>query len=126
MKRERPHYLESFPGIAASAGGRDPKIAEKIVDQQSGKFDPSELVDRYEDAPRALIAEKRKGRVIKPTKPANGDSRPDGGTARQPQGRRRRPRAGETLRCVLDPPHRCLMVAARTAGLAPGRFVRMR
>jgi DNA end-binding protein Ku len=40
-------------------------IAEKIVDQQSGDFDPSEFVDRYEDALRALIEEKKKGKPVK-------------------------------------------------------------
>jgi DNA end-binding protein Ku len=50
-------------------------IAEKIVDQQAGKFDPSEFVDRYEDALRALIEDKRKGRVIKPGKPVNDDTK---------------------------------------------------
>ncbi len=42
----------------------DPKmldIAEKIVAQQSGAFDPEEFNDRYEDALRALIEEKKKG-----------------------------------------------------------------
>jgi len=54
----------------------DPKmlqIAEKIVEQQSGDFDPSEFRDRYEDALRALIEDKRKGRPVKPQKPANDD-----------------------------------------------------
>ena len=37
-------------------------IAEKIIDQQEGPFDPSEFNDRYEDALRALIEEKKKGR----------------------------------------------------------------
>jgi DNA end-binding protein Ku len=50
-------------------------IAEKIVDQQSGKFDPAEFVDRYEDALRALIEDKRKGKVIKPAKAANDDGK---------------------------------------------------
>lgn len=50
-------------------------IAEKIVDQQAGTFDPSEFVDRYEDALRALIEDKKKGRVIKPAKPANDDTK---------------------------------------------------
>lgn len=50
-------------------------IAEKIVDQQSGKFDPAEFVDRYEDALRALIDDKRKGKVIKPAKAANDDGK---------------------------------------------------
>ena len=56
----------------------DPKmlqIAEKIVDQQSGDFDPSEFRDRYEDALRALIEEKRKGKPVKPAKPANDDTK---------------------------------------------------
>src|SRR6478609_11658714 len=50
-------------------------IAEKIVDQQAGSFDPSEFVDRYEDALRALIEDKRKGRIIKPAKAANDDGK---------------------------------------------------
>ena len=37
-------------------------IAQKIIEQQSGPFDPSEFNDRYEDALRALIAEKKKGK----------------------------------------------------------------
>jgi len=48
-------------------------IAEKIIDQQSGDFDPAEFTDRYEDALRALIAEKKKGKPVKPAKPANED-----------------------------------------------------
>src|SRR6185312_17412325 len=36
-------------------------IAEKIVDQQAGEFDPAEFVDRYEDALRDLIEEKKRG-----------------------------------------------------------------
>jgi DNA end-binding protein Ku len=56
----------------------DPKmlqIAEKIVEQQSGDFDPSEFRDRYEDALRALIEEKRKGKPVKPAQPANDDTK---------------------------------------------------
>jgi DNA end-binding protein Ku len=48
-------------------------IAEKIIDQQSGDFDPAEFTDRYEDALRALIEEKKKGKPVKPAKPANED-----------------------------------------------------
>lgn len=36
-------------------------IAEKIIEQQEGPFDPSQFVDRYEEALRALIADKQKG-----------------------------------------------------------------
>jgi DNA end-binding protein Ku len=56
----------------------DPKmlqIAEKIVEQQSGDFDPSEFRDRYEDALRALIEEKHKGKPVKPAKAANDDTK---------------------------------------------------
>jgi DNA end-binding protein Ku len=37
------------------------EIAEKIIDQLAGPFDPSGFDDRYEDALRALIEAKRKG-----------------------------------------------------------------
>jgi DNA end-binding protein Ku len=41
------------------------EIAEKIVAQQSGRFDPCDFTDRYEDALRALIEEKKKGKPVK-------------------------------------------------------------
>jgi DNA end-binding protein Ku len=40
------------------------EIAEKIIEQLEGPFDPDEFVDRYEDALRELIEEKRKGHKI--------------------------------------------------------------
>jgi DNA end-binding protein Ku len=43
-------------------------IAEKIIEQQEGPFDPSQFVDRYEEALKRLIEEKRKGH--KPAKVA--------------------------------------------------------
>jgi DNA end-binding protein Ku len=46
-------------------------IAEKIIEQQEGPFDPSKFVDRYEEALKALIAEKEKGH--KPAKVAEPD-----------------------------------------------------
>jgi DNA end-binding protein Ku len=36
-------------------------IAEQIIEQQVGPFDPSEFNDRYEDALRALIRDKQEG-----------------------------------------------------------------
>ncbi|MGH7047135.1 MAG: Ku protein [Stellaceae bacterium] len=39
-------------------------IAEKIIDQREGPFDPSQLVDRYERALKTLIADKQKGRKV--------------------------------------------------------------
>src|SRR6266404_2017283 len=38
------------------------QIAEKIIEQQEAKFDPTEFKDRYEDALRDLIARKKKAR----------------------------------------------------------------
>ena len=56
----------------------DPKmlqIAEQIIAQQSGDFEPSEFRDRYEDALHALIEEKRKGNPVRAAKPANDDAK---------------------------------------------------
>ena len=45
-------------------------IAEKIIEQQEGPFDPSQFTDRYEEALKALIASKQKGhKVAKVAKP---------------------------------------------------------
>jgi DNA end-binding protein Ku len=41
-------------------------IAEKIIEQKQGPFDPSQFVDRYEEALKAMIEDKTKGR--KPAK----------------------------------------------------------
>jgi DNA end-binding protein Ku len=41
-------------------------IAEKIIAQQAAEFDPTEFKDRYEDALRALIARKKKGKAVTP------------------------------------------------------------
>lgn len=40
-------------------------IAEKIIEQQKGPFDPTLFVDRYETALKALIADKQKGHKVK-------------------------------------------------------------
>jgi DNA end-binding protein Ku len=40
------------------------EIAEKIIDQQSAEFDPTEFKDRYEDALRDLIKRKAKGEDV--------------------------------------------------------------
>ena len=53
---------EIFAGITDSKA--DPAmiaIAEKIIEQQEGPFDPSQFVDRYENALKELIEAKKKG-----------------------------------------------------------------
>ena len=39
-------------------------IAEKIIEQQEGPFDPSQFVDRYEEALKTLIDDKKKGHKV--------------------------------------------------------------
>jgi len=58
-----------FGGLSDKAA--DPamiSIAEKIIEQQQGPFDPSRFVDRYEEALKALIEDKKSGH--KPAKVA--------------------------------------------------------
>ncbi len=60
---------EIFEGISDKAP--DPamvSIAEKIIEQKEGPFDPKEFIDRYEKALKALIDDKKKGH--KPAKVA--------------------------------------------------------
>ncbi|MBA4795492.1 Ku protein [Phenylobacterium sp.] len=40
------------------------EIATRIIEQQEGPFDPSQFTDRYEEALRALVAEKEEGRTV--------------------------------------------------------------
>ena len=56
---------EIFGAISDKAA--DPQmiaIAQKIIEQQEGPFDPSQFVDRYEEALKALIADKQKGHKV--------------------------------------------------------------
>jgi DNA end-binding protein Ku len=56
---------EIFGGISDKA--TDPAmiaIAEKIIGQLEGPFDPGQFVDRYEEALKALIEDKKKGHKL--------------------------------------------------------------
>lgn len=58
--RDAADYFDDIPDLKA-----DPamiQIAQKIIEQKEGPFDPEQFNDRYEDALRDLIAEKRKGK----------------------------------------------------------------
>jgi DNA end-binding protein Ku len=96
-QRERPCALEPRDGgmllttlrthdeVRSSAGlfGKHlPKpdskmlqIAEKIIDQQEAKFDPGHFKDRYEDALRALIERKKKGKPVEAEEPEARDEK---------------------------------------------------
>jgi len=61
-------FFDQIP--AAKPSPQMVEIATKIIEQQEGPFDPSQFNDRYEDALRALIKEKEKGKTIaKPAEP---------------------------------------------------------
>lgn len=47
------------------------EIAKKIIDQQKGEFDSTQFVDRYEEALRVLIEEK-KGKPVAGGRPEMG------------------------------------------------------
>ena len=72
--RDPAQVFDSIPDVKA-----DPKmieIAEKIIDQLEGPFDPSKFTDRYEDALKALIKskEKGKGRTVAVEEPKDTDA----------------------------------------------------
>lgn len=56
--RDSADYFGDIPKVKADKGMID--IAQKIIDQLEGPFEPKDFTDRYEDALRDLIAEKRK------------------------------------------------------------------
>jgi DNA end-binding protein Ku len=49
-------------------------IAERIIEQLEGPFDPTQFDDRYEEALKALIAEKQKGHKIEKVEEPEGDT----------------------------------------------------
>jgi DNA end-binding protein Ku len=63
--RDAADYFDDIPDKRPDA--QMIAIAEKIIEQQQGPFDPSQFNDRYEDALRALVTEKQKGKGRKVT-----------------------------------------------------------
>ncbi len=51
------------------------EIAEKIIEQQKGDFDPTRFSDRYEEALRDVIEQKKKGKRVRPTAPEEKDEK---------------------------------------------------
>ena len=60
--RNAAEYFRDIPD--AKADKNMLAIAEKIIEQQEGAFDPSTFNDRYEDALKGLIEEKKKGQAL--------------------------------------------------------------
>ncbi len=77
--RMQDEVVSTAAALESVATGKADKqmvdIAERIIDQLDGPFDPDEFTDRYEDALRDLIEEKRKGhkmrRIAAPGKDSN-------------------------------------------------------
>ncbi|MET0295095.1 MAG: Ku protein [Phenylobacterium sp.] len=67
--RDAADYFDDIPAKKADAAMVS--IAEKIIEQKDGPFDPSDFTDRYEEALRKLIAQKEKGggRKVKTQEP---------------------------------------------------------
>lgn len=63
--RDVADYFDDIPDLKADAAMI--QIAQKIIEQKEGPFDPEQFNDRYADALRDLIAEKRKGKGRKVT-----------------------------------------------------------
>lgn len=66
--RNRDEVVNVGEALGAVPHGKPDKqmidIARKIIEQKEGDFDPEEFNDRYEDALRALIEEKKRGHKI--------------------------------------------------------------
>lgn len=58
--RDAADYFDAIPDTKPEAAMI--QIAQKIIEQKEGPFDPEQFTDRYEDALRALIKEKQKGK----------------------------------------------------------------
>jgi DNA end-binding protein Ku len=72
--RDPGQVFDAIPDVKANTQMID--IAEKIIEQLKGPFDPSKFTDRYEDALRALIEskEKGKGRTVRVEEPKDTDA----------------------------------------------------
>jgi DNA end-binding protein Ku len=70
--RDEADYFDDIPNVKVPADMV--KLAEHILEQKKGHFDPDEFEDRYEDALRALIEAKRAGKeppAVPTPKPSN-------------------------------------------------------
>ncbi|HSM96554.1 MAG TPA: Ku protein [Rhizomicrobium sp.] len=70
MRNEVVDPAKAFHDIPAAHPGKQMiEIAEKIIEQQEGDFDPDQFKDRYENALRDLIRRKQKGEKLVTAEP---------------------------------------------------------
>lgn len=70
--RDEDDYFDEIPDVKVPADMV--KLAEHILEQKKGQFDPGKFEDRYEDALQALIKAKRAGKeppAVSTPKPSN-------------------------------------------------------
>lgn len=67
--RKPEDYFDAIPDKKPDAKMID--IAQKIIEQLEGPFDPTQFDDRYEEALKALISEKQKGHKIEKVEEAD-------------------------------------------------------
>ena len=90
--RKEDAYFDEIPATKVPADML--QLAEHILDQKKGHFDPAKFEDRYEDALSALIKAKRAGKEPPTVAGAEAVQRhqPDGCAAPQREGRQGRRR----------------------------------
>jgi DNA end-binding protein Ku len=70
--RQPDEIFDDIPAVKADPQMID--IASRIIDQLEGPFDPTQFVDRYEEALKTLVREKQKGAGRKVTAPEPKDT----------------------------------------------------
>lgn len=91
--RKPAEYFDSIPDAKANPAMIE--IAEKIIDQLEGPFDPSQFKDHYEEALRKLIQDKEKGRTVTVAEPKEAEVIDLMEALRRSLGQDAKPRRGE-------------------------------
>jgi DNA end-binding protein Ku len=66
-ERELKDYSDLFDHLPSAKPDPDMiQLATQLIDRQTGRYDPSDVEDRYETRPRAVIDAKLKGEGIEP------------------------------------------------------------
>ena len=92
--RKPQEYFDPIPDAKPNAAMVE--IAEKIIDQLEGPFDPTQFKDHYEEALRKLIQDKEKGRTVTVSEPKEAEVIDLMEALRRSLGQDAKPRRGET------------------------------
>lgn len=120
--RQPDVFFDQIPDAKPDAGMVE--IAGKIIDQLEGPFEPQEFRDRYEDALRALIEAKLKGKKTVVTAPEPKDTRGKDLMEMLRQSLQRAGGSGSTAR--RSPARKAVAPARKRSGVQPKRAARGR